>query len=365
MLKTKRRFVRNDITQARLQIPTASVIIVNYNGRSHLDACLKSVLAYSGRDVEVIFVDNQSTDGSADYVDKAYKKVHVIRNKNNGYGAGNNLAARVALGKYLVFLNPDTRVTKGWLDALLLPLALSPHVGMTTPKIALMDEPQRLNTAGNEVHLTGLTLCRGMGEPADAFAEVEEVTAVSGAAFAIKRDLFMQLGGFDGDFFMYMEDTDLSLRARLAGYRSLYVPTSVVYHDYALTFGKQKVYFQERNRMMMMLKLWRWPTLLLLLPALLLAECIAWGFVLLQERQRLLNKLDAYAYIVRHWRSIMRQRKQTQQKRIVSDKVMLGETAVSLAFEQANTGVAAKAANTLFNPLFALWQRVLLAIVRW
>ncbi|MCA9921401.1 MAG: glycosyltransferase, partial [Anaerolineales bacterium] len=82
--------------------PNVSIIIVNYNGRSYLDTCLQSVLAYSGPDIELILVDNQSTDGSAEYVMTAYPQVQVIRNHNNGYGGGNNVAARLARGRFLV-----------------------------------------------------------------------------------------------------------------------------------------------------------------------------------------------------------------------------------------------------------------------
>ena len=92
-----------------------------------------------------------------------------------------------------------------------------------------------------------------------------------------------------------MEDTDLSWRARLAGYRCLYVPTSIVYHEYTLRFGPRKIFYQERNRYLMLLKGAHWATLLVLLPALLLAEVVTWGFVLAQDRRRLANKARAYA----------------------------------------------------------------------
>ena len=351
--------------QTQLQVPTVSVIIVNFNGRSYLDNCLQSVLTHSGRDVEIILVDNQSNDGSADYVINHYPQVQVIRDKNNGYGAGNNLAARVALGKYLVFLNPDTCVTPGWLNSLLLPLAANPQIGLTTPKIALMDDPQHLNTAGNNVHLTGLTLCRGMGESVNAFAETAVVPAVSGAAFAIRRELFMQLGGFDADFFLYMEDTDLSLRAQLAGFRCLYVPKSLVYHDYTLRFGPDKTYYQERNRYMMLLKNLRWRTLLLLLPALLVTEVLTWGFVLMQEPARFANKVRAYGWVLQNWETVIWKRQKTQTRRRITDGEWLANTTARLSFEQAGSGVTARVAHWVFDPFFGAWLWILQRIVCW
>nr|MDA8219853.1 glycosyltransferase family 2 protein [Dehalococcoidales bacterium] len=192
-----------------------SVIVVNYNGRPHIGQCLHSLLADRRQDREIILVDNASTDGSADYVEQAFPQVRLIRNeRNEGFGQANNLAAGVANGNYLAFLNPDTVVEPNWLDPLIATLEANPQAGLATSQVLLLSDPKVVNTCGSEVHQTGLTLCRGMGEPRDAFPLIEEVDAVSGAAFAMPRYLFWALGGFDPDFFLYMEDTDLSWRAR-------------------------------------------------------------------------------------------------------------------------------------------------------
>ncbi|MCP5096861.1 MAG: glycosyltransferase family 2 protein [Chloroflexi bacterium] len=346
--------------------PTVSVIVVNYNGRSYLDACLSSVLATSSSDVELIVVDNNSTDGSAEHVAHRFPDVRLLqRAVNDGYGAGNNIAADIANGEYLVILNPDTVVTPGWWELLVNALEQQPQAGMATPKILMLNEPNQINTAGNDVHLTGLTMCRGMGQPAESLTETAVVSAISGAAFAIRRDLFLELGGFDPAYFLYMEDTDLSLRVQLAGYSCLVVPESIVYHDYVLHFGAQKTYHQERNRYLMLLKIWRWRTLLLLLPALMLAELITWAFVLLQDRTRWTNKLKAYAAIWRERSTVLACRKQAQSQRRISDRELIQKLPYRLAFEQTGNGIAAKAAHLLFDPLFNLTHLILRTTVRW
>ena len=220
-------------------------------------------------------------------------------------------------------------------------LQTEPHAGLATSQLRLLGSPDRINTCGNEVHCTGLTLCRGMGMDTRAFAQPCEVTAVSGAAFAMRRDLFERLGGFDDTFFLYVEDTDLSWRARLAGYRCLYVPSSVVYHDYDLSFGPYKTYYQERNRYLMLLKSLRWPTVLALLPALILAEVVTWAFVLLRERQRAANKLHVYAWLWKHRREIVESRQRTQALRRVRDRSLLAPSTYRLAYEQTGEGLAA------------------------
>jgi len=343
----------------------ASVIIVNYNGRHYLENCLSSLLQ-DGRDHEIILVDNASTDGSAGYVEQVFPMIKVLRNEiNQGFGGGNNVGARSARGEVLAFLNPDVVVEPGWLEALVKVLDVNPSAGLVTSRIMLLCDRGRVNTCGNDIHLSGLTLCRGMRMDPETFNELAEVGAVSGAAFAIRRDLFKELGGFDEAFFLYMEDTDLSWRARLAGYQCLYVPSSVVYHDYTLRFGPRKTFYQERNRYLMLLKSLQWRTLLVLAPALLLAEVVTWGFALLRDRQRLSNKLRAYGWLVKHWGQVMAKRRETQALRRARDRDLLQTSAYRLGYEQTGEGLVVQLAHAVFDPLFFIFQRLALAVIRW
>lgn len=344
----------------------ASVIIVSYNGKEKLLPCLESVRCSLPLDSEIIVVDNASSDGSASAVETRFSDVILIRSESNGgFGAGNNIGVRSSRGKYLVFLNPDTLVECGWLEPLLEPFENDDRAGLVTARILLKDQPDRINACGNSIHITGITLCRGLGQSRETFARAEQVDSVSGAAFAIRRALFDALDGFEEDAFLYMEDTDLSLRARLAGWRSLYAPGSIVLHDYRLKLTPLKVFYQERNRYLMLLKCFRFPTLILLLPALLLAEIISWGFVLLSDRANLTNKLRAYWWVIVNWSAIMRKRKLTQSLRKVRDRELLLHTDFRLDFGQANKGSVAMLAQLIFNPLFFVLRCVVLALVWW
>lgn len=346
--------------------PRASVIIVNYNGQDYLDACLRSLGGGDDPEYEIILVDNASSDGSAEHVAAHYPRVQLIRSESNlGFGAGNNLGAKEARGEYLAFLNPDTTVEPGWLEPLISVLESDPGIGLATALVLLMDEPDRINTCGNDMHLTGLTLCRGMGAHRNTLSTESEVSAVSGAAFAARRDLFKDLGGFDESFFLYVEDSDLSLRARLAGYRLVCVPQAVVHHDYRLHFGPQKTFYQERNRTVMLLKSFRWPTLLILSPALVLGEVVTWGFLLLRERGQWSQKLRALGWIVRHWGRILECRRHTQALRQVRDRELLRPLVYKLSYEQTGDGMAPRMAHVLFDPLFWLLQRLAWALVWW
>jgi len=344
--------------------PQASIIIVNYNKRRHLSACLPSLYRSAG-DFEVILSDNGSTDGSLEFVSSAYPAVCIVANGSNiGFGAASNRAGKQARNDILVFLNPDTTMEPDWLVHLLEPFGEC-GVGLATSKILLMQDPSRINVCGNRIHLTGLTLCHGMGQSRCQFTRVQPVGAVSGAAFAIRRELFEQLGGFDEEFFLYMEEIDLSWRAWLAGWRCVLAPGSVVYHDYALRFGPRKVFYQERNRYLMLLKSLKWPTLIVLTPALLLTELVTWGFVLWKDRANLKNKLLACTWVIRNWPLIMQKRAATQAFRVARDRDMLRHTGSEIDFGQVATGSVARLAQLIFDPLFGLLRAAALALVRW
>jgi GT2 family glycosyltransferase len=342
----------------------ASIIIVNYNGLHFLKQCLNSLLKSNEGDTEIIVVDNASQDGSIEMINKYFPQVSLIcLPENVGFGAGNNVGAREAHGEYLAFLNPDTVVEPGWLKGLIVPLEKNPLVGMTTSKILLMDKPDLINTCGNDVHISGLTLCRGLGAPASAYNQPADVNAISGAAFAIRRELFDKLGGFDPGFFLYMEDTDLSLRARLAGFKIVFTPDSVIYHDYALRFGTNKIYYQERNRYRMLFKCFNWRTLFALIPVLLIAEFATWGFILIQEPRNWRNKLRSYTWVFKHFNQIWISREQAQSLRTISDREVLPSLRTTLDFDQVGKGVAVRAARKLINPLFNVIGNLIKKIV--
>jgi GT2 family glycosyltransferase len=355
-----------DTRHAESRSLRASIIIVNYNAKEKLLRCLESVLRSIKSDCEIIVVDNASADGTADLIEINFSEVTLIRSQTNlGFGAGNNLAARSARGRYLIFLNPDTLVEEGWIEALLVQLESNTQAGLVTSRILLADEPNRINACGNAVHFTGLTLCRGLGQSREAYSKVEEVNAISGAAFAACHELIDALNGFDEDMFLYMEDTDLSWRARMLGWRCFYTPDSIVRHHYTLRIGPLKVFYQERNRYLMLLKTLKWPTLVILVPSLLLAEVITWGFVLYNDRANFKNKLRAYAWITSNWSEIMSKRSNTQLSRCVTDRELLRNTTFRMDFSQASKGLIGKLAQFLFDPLFLVLKAVVMTLVWW
>lgn len=333
---------------------SASVIVVSYNSRSYLETCLSSICAQLGPADELIVVDNGSSDGSAELVAARFPAARLIRGPNTGYAGGNNRGAEAATGDYLVFLNPDTITGPGAIAALLAPLAADPSVGMTTACLVLADNPEQINTCGNTMHYTGLTYCRGAGRPRHEYATQVKVDAVSGAAFAIGRELFLRLGGFDEAFFMYVEDSDLSWRARLAGYNIRYVPEAVIVHHYTMSYSPSKAYHLERNRHLMLLKNLGRATYLRMLPALLLSELVTGGYLLLRGPRYWGVKPRAYAWLWRNRQAVRASRSRTQLLRRCSDTVVLSGTTDRLEFGLLASRWLAALAALVFNPAFRL-----------
>jgi GT2 family glycosyltransferase len=335
----------------------ASVIVVSYNSRADLGSCLESILRELGPRDELIVVDNGSTDGSADLVAERFAQAWLIRASNSGYAGGNNRGAAAAHGEFLVFLNPDTALRPGALAALLAPLSAHPQssempIGLTTARIVHMDRPEVINTCGNTVHYTGLAYCRGAGRPSSEYAASTEVDAVSGAAFAMRRALFLELGGFDEQFFMYVEDTDLSWRARLAGYRCLYVAEAVVAHDYRPTYSPSKAFYLDRNRHLMLLKNVRRATYLRMLPGLLLGEVVTGGFLLLKGPRYWGVKPRVYRWLWKHRHAVRAARHAAQSLRWAADRELVGRMSYRLDFGQLAGSALSRLAALIFHPAF-------------
>ena len=269
----------------------ASIIIVTYNHKKYIKSCIESVLKQDYPH-EIIVVDNCSSDGTAEFVERNFPLVKVIKSDENlGYAGGNNLGVKYARGEYIVILNPDTIVEKDWLKELIRPLKNGRKL-ITTSKILVYDG-SAINTCGNINHFTGLTFTRGLREKPNKYIRSEYVSGISGCCFAMRRRDFIDLGGFDENFFVYNEDADLSWRAHLKGFKILFVPTSIVRHDYTLKVPPKKIYYLEKNRYMILRKYLTWKEILLLLPSLIVAEILTFGYAFRCGWKGIIYKLKA------------------------------------------------------------------------
>ncbi len=240
--------------------PRVSVVIVNWNGKHHLGECLGSLRTQTFRDFEIILVDNGSQDGSGEYVREYFPEVRLVAlRKNCGFAGGNNAGIRVASGRYLALLNNDTRVDAEWLTNLLKEAETGPSdVGMWASKILSYDNPGIIDNVGLLMYPDGLGRGKGRLE-ADRgqYDQRSEAFFPSGCAGLYRREMLDEIGLFDEEFFAYADDVDLGLRARLAGWQCLYVPSAKVYHKYSASSSAHspfKAFLVERNRIWVLLK---------------------------------------------------------------------------------------------------------------
>ena len=241
------------------ELPFVSIIIVNYNGKHYLEECLSSLggLDYPKNRIEVILVDNASTDGSFEYVKKTFPNVQILQlDKNYGFCKPNNEGVKIAKGEYVVFLNNDTTVDKMWLSELVKGVLSDSDVVSCASKMLYYQRKEIINTAGGKITIIGGGFYRGYGDKdGEKYNKFEYTGFGCGAGVLVRKDFFEKIGGFDEDYFASCEEHDLGWKSWLYGYKVLYVPTAVMYHKESGTFGSKssfqpiKVYLITRNRL--------------------------------------------------------------------------------------------------------------------
>jgi GT2 family glycosyltransferase len=246
----------------------ATVVIVNWNRCDLLQRALDSLEAQSQSHFEVVVVDNGSTDGSLDLLDaKAAAPgrfpLRVIANPDNrGFCAANNQAINVSQSEYIALLNNDAEAEPDWLESLIQALASRPDYGMAASKILVWEDTRLIDKAGHLIFWDGQNRGRGSGEiDQGQYDQMEDALWPDGCAALYRRSMLEQIGGFDEDFFAYADDAELGLRARIAGWKCVYVPQAVVRHRRGSTLGQlapRRLELIERNRLLLVWKHFPW-----------------------------------------------------------------------------------------------------------
>ena len=276
--------------------------------------------------------------------------------RNLGFATACNVGAAQAGGDVLLFLNPDTVAGPGAVPALADAVA-DPSVGVAMARLRLLGEPERLNSGGNVVHVSGLAWVGGHGQPADRMSEVRDVAYPSGAAMAIRARTFHELGGFTDELFMYLEDLELGWRARLHGLRIVVTPAADVFHDYEFARNRRKLHLIERNRLVFVLSSYSPRLLAVSAPILLAAEI---GMVGIAARQGWLReKLAGWAWCARHAGWLARHRRETQRLRRVADRELAPFLTAELDPGMVELPRVVSVANPLMRSYWALARRAL------
>lgn len=298
-----------------------TVIIVNWNGGDFLSECLSRLTQQSLMPVKILVVDNGSTDGSAEMAQKIPGVTVRYAGENLGFASANNLALKECDTELVALLNPDAFPEDSWLERLVNAAQSYPMVAAFGSRQMLHDTSGILDGIGDIYHFSGLIWRDGHGRAySDADSVSGEIFSPCAGAALYRRDLLLKVGGFDEDYFCYVEDVDIGFRLRLAGYNSMYVPDAVVYHVGSATSGGQHsdfaLYHGHRNLVWTFVK--NMPGILFwaCLPAHILMNTVTVIMFVLRGQGKVIirSKFDAIKGLPNAWRK----RKSIQMRRVTS-----------------------------------------------
>lgn len=333
-----------------------SVIVVDFNGKDVLEKCLQSVFMSSYPALEVVVVDN-SNDGCIEGISKKFGIVPLTCGRNLGYSGGNNFGVGRANGEYVLFLNNDAILHPDAISRLVEEANRS-QAAFCLPKILMLDNHRMINSAGILIHFAGFGVLRGCGEEdLGQYDKIKESCVPHGASFFASKSAFQNLGSFDERFFAFNEDTDLGWKALLMDKNTRYVPSAIVYHKWGHTWNKaheaNKVYFAERNRLIMILTNYQRRTMVLLLPIFILAECSTIAYCAVQGM--LGSKIRGYADLIQLRHYLVRRRRWIQSVRKTNDSIIV--KSFTLKYKHTLLGRPNKPVNMLFQILGGFLRR--------
>jgi hypothetical protein len=256
--------------------PKVSIIIVSWNGKNWLEQCLESLYTQHYQNIEIIVVDNNSSDESVAFLKKKYPKVKTISNETNlGFAQANNVGLAQATGEYILFLNNDTKVTPDFLEPLVEVLKKNPHIGGVQSRIRLLEKPDYLDSVAAYLTFTGMIYHYGIAKKDQSEYQKRIATfSAKGACMLFKKQVLDEVMVnnelFDSSYFAYFEETDMCHRVWLAGYHIVFEPKSLIYHQMGGTSTAMQNSFIQfhsfKNRINSYLKNLSFISLLLLLP---------------------------------------------------------------------------------------------------
>ncbi len=306
--------------------PKISVVILNYNGLHFLKKCLQTFKKQTYSPLELIVVDNNSTDGSIKYL-KQQKNITLIMNKENyGFAKANNIGAKVAIGKFLFFLNNDTELFEDTIENL---IKCYKKDGILSARQIPMWDKKFEGAAGGGMDLFGYPYL-------EKIARNTKVFFADGATFFIKKNDFFIIGMFDEELFIFEEDIDFCWRAQLMGYQVYGCWEAKVYHYSGGTVlgGANKIkkystsyfrrYLNERNIVRNILKNYSFPLCIIILSLLLFLHAVEIvALTILMKWRVIACYLEAYLWNIENLKNTLEYRKKIQKKRKISDFVLL------------------------------------------
>ncbi len=341
-----------------MKSPLVSCIVLTYNSEKYLKLCLTALQKISYKNVEILLVDNLSSDSTLSIAKKFSSKVKIIQNsQNNGYAGGHTLGIQKAKGKYIFLMNPDTTVSSDFLEPLVEKMESDGKVAACQPLVFLSDKSKRINLTGKVTHFLGFDWLRDYQR--SDIPESGEILSFSGSGVLLRADAIKKVGGLDHNYFMYYEDSDLGWRLRMQSYILWYCADSIVFHDYKFVPDEnyqamdQKLFWAERNRLYTIFKNYETSTLIMLIPILLFME---FGLLVFFTAKGWLGiKLRSYSSLWSSRKELITSRTEVQKNRKLNDREVIKDFKSQIDFSLFKNPIVELVVNPI---LFIYWNLI-------
>ena len=355
--------------------PLIDVIVVSYGHAKFMSKLFLSLskVAYPRDRWRLHIVINKEGDGTLTAVHNLMIELNSNLPKtlihephaNLGFAGGNNLAIQWSIknaGEYVYLLNPDTEIIEQALDESIKVALSDSSIGTVQSLLLRGDNPQQINSKGNAIHFLGFGYCLGDHDPVEtAPTQVTDITYASGAGVLIPLKVMQEIGLLEDALHSYHEDLDFGWRVMLAGLRNVLAPKSIVIHHYEFSRSIAKWEFMERNRLLVMLKNYSLPTIIVLLPAIIATEAAIWAFS--AKGGWLKQKWRASVFFLKPstWSYLFGARLRVKAVRRVPDYVIFKRMTWKVEYQELKSGWAERIANPFWKLLYASYSFV----IRW
>ena len=304
--------------------PLVSIIVLNYNAGELLLNCIDSLKKSKYTNLEILVVDNISSDNSQKKCKERFPDIKLIQNnKNLGYCGGNNLGVREANGEFIIILNPDTIIEPNCINELIFSYNKFGE-GLYQPKILSLDEENIIQSTGNMLHVFGFGFARDKGRKVvEKIEDIEKIGYASGTCLFTSKDVIDKVGLLDEFLFLYHDDLDLGWRAAQIGINSYYVPKSKIFHveSYSLKWSSKKFYWLERNRKYCLQTHYSKETYSKIKFSLFVVDILVWLFYL--SKGFLVAKIKAELDIKKNKEHIIKKYNELEKRKLIPDKELI------------------------------------------
>lgn len=349
--------------------------MVNYKdyAKKFLSECRDSLREQSYTNYNVYIVDNASSEETQAYLKELYPEARIVPREDGNYSAANNAGmkqAQIDGCELYVIVNMDVKMDKDWLQELVIAFEANKDAAFVQSLLLLYPKNQEewqdplINSLGNIFHYLGFGFTDGYQHKLSDYKNLEnrEIKGYSsGCSFITSQAVIDKIGAYDEEYYMYHDDLEMSWRAKLAGYKIILAPKSKIYHKYEFARSVRMLYYMERNRFLAIYSYYRYPTLILISPALIFMELGMWFYALIKGWLKTKISVEFYFMKGSTWRHIFKVRKQVKKLRQVKDRDLLKSFVGKVEFQEIENPLL----KYIANPIINIYLKIIRNLIVW